>query len=162
MTGIFQSHYNFMGPHSYIRCITDWNIMWHMTIWMHTHPSLDLTPTVFSSVRIVCGVMLQCKTLINYNRFLENFYEFRVELLRIVNSLARKNSNYKEVAGSTAVVEHNLIKFQCCILMPKFLIVFFSWQICTPQYNSSSRTAAWLYWAQSKQRHMLLSVVLTA
>ena len=90
------------------------------------------------------------------------FYDFRVEFLRAAKALAGKNTKHKEVSGSTAVVEQNLGKFQHYILKPKHLIVFFSWQICAPQCNSSSRTAGWPYQAQRKQQHMLLSVILIA
>lgn len=58
--------------------------------------------------------------------FFFNFYDFRVEFLRAVKALARKNAKYKEVSGSVRVVEQNSVKFQHYILMPKFLIVFFS------------------------------------
>lgn len=68
---------------------------------------------------------LAITTFTNYDGFFY-FYDFRVEFLRTVKALARKNTNYKEVSGSITVVEQNLIKFQHHIFMPKFLIVFFS------------------------------------
>lgn len=42
--------------------------------------------------------------------FFFNFYDSRVEFLRAVKALARKNAKYKEVSGSIRVVEQNLVK----------------------------------------------------
>lgn len=86
-------------------------------------------------------LLLQCKCLSIATSIRTYFYDFRVEFLMAARTLARNNTKYNDVSGSIRAVEQNLIKFQHYILMFKFLIVFFSWQICALQHNSSSWTA---------------------